>query len=481
MVIARTLLLCVACLCWLPAAAAAPPEFSLDVMPILSKAGCNAGTCHGNLRGKGGFKLSLRGQDPLADHEALVRASRGRRVSFRQPSQSLLLLKATGTVAHRGGVRFSADSAAYDTLVRWLAAGGAGPSATAPVLKRLDVEPRGALVQAPADGFQARVRATFSDGSSRDVTSDACYELSSLHATVTAGGKVSRQQFGETTLIVRFLQQQVPVPVAFIPERPDFQWSEPPENNEVDFHVFEKLKQLQINPAELASDQVFLRRAYLDAIGRLPTAAEARQFVHDRRDDKRAQLIDALLARPEFADYWALKWADVLRTEEKVLDIQGVDVFHGWIRQQIATAQPLDRFARSLVTGSGSTFSNPPANYYRANRDAATRGETTARLFLGTRLQCAKCHNHPFDRWTQDDYYQWASLFTQIEYELGENKRKDRLDKNEFAGRAICPLHGPGRAALSRFGSGGIAQATWCAGAHRVRSRPAAGGGGRPG
>ena len=143
------------------------------------------------------------------------------------------------------------------------------------------------------------------------------------------------------------------------------------------------------------------------------------------------------MPRPEFADFWALKWADVLRTEEKVLDTKGVEVFHGWIRESIASARPLDQFVRDLVTGIGSTFQQPPANYYRANRDPSTRGETTARLFLGTRLQCAKCHNHPFDRWTQDDYYQWSSLFSQIDYELGENKRKDKLDKNEFAGEQV--------------------------------------------
>ncbi len=208
-------------------------------------------------------------------------------------------------------------------------------------------------------------------------------------------------------------------------------------NNDVDRHVFAKLQRLRIDPSPLCDDSVFVRRAYLDAIGRMPTAEEAKQFVRDDRPDKRKRLIDQLLARGEFADFWALKWADVLRTEEKVLDTKGVEVFHAWIRDSIAAARPLDQFVRDLVTGTGSTFEHPPANYYRANRDPSTRGETTARLFLGTRLQCAKCHNHPFDRWTQDDYYQWSSLFSQIDYELDETKRKDKLDKNEFAGDQI--------------------------------------------
>jgi hypothetical protein len=294
---------------------------------------------------------------------------------------------------------------------------------------------------APNDVLPVQVQAVFSDGSSRDVTSVACYELSNLNATVDAAGRVTRTKYGETTLIVRYLQQQAPVSIAFIETKPDFQWQAPPEANEIDRHVFAKLQRLRLNPSPLCDDSTFVRRAFLDAIGRLPTADEARDFVADDRPEKlaekRAELIDELLARDEFADYWALKWADVLRTEEKVLDTKGVEAFHGWIRENIAIGRPLDQLVRDLVTGVGSTFEKPAANYYRANRDPATRGETTARLFLGTRLQCAKCHNHPFDRWTQDDYYQWSSLFSQIDYELGENERRDKLDKNEFAGDQV--------------------------------------------
>lgn len=410
------------------------PEFTTDVMPVLSKAGCNLGTCHGNLNGKGGLKLSLRGQDPGLDHQALVLAARGRRVNVAAPELSLLLRKASGGVSHGGGIRFDADSLSYELLSRWLRSGANGPSATSPRLVRLDVHPRQAIVAQPQGELQIQVNATFSDGTSRDVTDTACYELSNLNATVSAAGVVSRGKFGETTLIVRYLHEQRPVPIAFIESRPDFVWNDPQAFNEIDHFVFEKLKRLRINPSTLSSDSVFVRRAYLDAIGRLPSAEESREFVADDRDDKRTRLIDQLLVRPEFADFWALKWADVLRAEEKVLDTKGVEVFHGWIRDNIASGRPLDQFVRDLVTGTGNTYEQPPANYYRANRDPSTRGETTARLFLGTRLQCAKCHNHPFDRWTQVDYYQWSSLFSQIDYELGENKRQDDLDKNEFAG-----------------------------------------------
>jgi hypothetical protein len=412
-------------------------EFSVDVMSVLSKAGCNAGTCHGNLNGKGGFKLSLRGQDPAFDYHSLVLSSRGRKVNLTLPEQSLILQKATGEVAHRGGKRFDATSVEYQVLLNWLREGANSPSPKTPTLVNLEVQPLETVIRAPADHVQVHVQANFSDGSSRDVTDRACYELSNLIANVEPSGRVVRNQFGETTLIARYLQKQVPVSIAFTQARPDFQWDHPPAVNELDEFVFAKLKRLRINPSPLSDDTTFVRRAYLDAIGRAPSVSEARGFIQNGDPRKRTKLIDQLLSRAEFADFWALKWADVLRTEEKVLDTKGVQVFHGWIRENIAAARPWDQFVRELVTGTGKTFEQPAANYYRANRDATTRGETTARLFLGTRLQCAKCHNHPFDQWTQEDYYQWSSIFSQLDYELGENKRSDKLDQNEFAGDQV--------------------------------------------
>lgn len=413
---------------------AADPEFSVDVMAILSKAGCNAGTCHGNLNGKGGLKLSLRGQDPRSDFVALVQNARGRRVDHLIPTESLFLLKATGSLAHEGGVRFEQASREYRTLLNWVQQGASPPSNRAPKLTRLVVRPEQAVVFAPQSSVQVQVTAVFDDGGMRDVTQLACYELSNLFATVDTQGKVTKTRNGETTLIVRYLQIQVPVPIAFAAERSKAQLRAMVTNNSIDTYVQTKLQGLHVNASDLCSDSTFVRRAYLDAIGRLPTAEEARQFVRATNDDKRIQLIDRLLARPEFSDFWALKWADILRTEEKVLDTRGVEVFHAWIRDCVATAKPIDQFVRELVTGVGSTFDRPSANYYRANRDPQTRGETTARLFLGTRLQCAKCHNHPFDRWTQEDYYAWSSIFSQLDYELSDAKRKDKLDKNEFAG-----------------------------------------------
>lgn len=421
-----------------PTAAANELEFSIDVMSVLSKAGCNAGTCHGNLNGKGGFKLSLRGENPDGDYQSLVSASRGRRVNLVAPAESLLLRKATGSVPHRGGARFTAESPSYQVLHDWLSSHARPPHAAAPTVTALQVEPSAAVVFAPQDQLSVQVRAIFSDGSSREVTERACYKLSNHNATVTADGRVRRRKFGETTLIVRYLSQQTPVSIAFSHGASDVtdagQKPHQDEQQRIDHYIHRKLQRLQVQPTERCSDGVFLRRAYLDALGRIPTAEEAREFLRDPRPGKRAALIDDLLARPGFADYWALKWADLLRVEEKVLDTEGVRVFHRWIRDSIAAGMPHDEFVRQLITGVGSTFAHPPANFYRANRDPTTRGETTARLFMGIRLQCARCHNHPFDRWTQDDYYRWAACFSQLDYELGENKRSDTLDKNEFAG-----------------------------------------------
>jgi hypothetical protein len=239
---------------------------------------------------------------------------------------------------------------------------------------------------------------------------------------------------------VRYLGRQAPVRVAFVPARPDFVWNGPPPVSFIDDLVFKRLKELRINPSPPASDTVFLRRAYLDLPGILPTADEARQFVSDPRSDKRSRLIDELLERPEFADAWALKWCDLLRVEEKTLDRKGVQNFHAWIRSSIAHDKPLDQFAHELIAARGSTYRDPPSNYYRAMRDPFMRAESTAQVFLGVRLQCSKCHNHPFDRWTQDDYYNWANLFARVDYRVLENRRRDMNDSHEFDGEQIVVM-----------------------------------------
>ncbi|MCH8043330.1 MAG: DUF1549 domain-containing protein [Planctomycetes bacterium] len=424
-------------------AAAAPVSFDVDVMAVLSKAGCNAGVCHGNQNGKGGFKLSLRGDHPQRDYRALTRDQMGRRINRVDPAGSLILLKPGGRLAHEGGKRFDRDSTEYKILRAWIA-DGTPRRLDGPKLTALRVTPASKIVFAPVDSVQLKVEATFSDGSRRDVTSLAVYEPSNLLATVTAGGRARRVGFGETTILVRYLHKHLPVTLAFMPERKGFAWTGAKPSNYIDRHVLAKLRKLRMNPSELCDDSTFVRRAFLDAIGLPPTADEARAFVADKNADKRKQLIDRLLAREEFNDWWALKWADLLRVEEKLLDAKGVKVFHGWIRQSFAENKPLDRFVREILTAHGSTYANPPTNFYRALRNPIARAETTAQLFLGVRVQCAKCHNHPFGRWTQDDYYGWASFFVRVDYKIIKNDRRDKFDKQEFKGEQIVLMKDSG-------------------------------------
>jgi len=435
-----------------PAAGDMPVSFQNDVMAVLSKAGCNQGVCHGNQNGKNGFKLSLRGEDPEFDLAALTRDMAGRRVNGFDADSSLILLKPTAQIPHEGGQRFAVDSTEYRVLKQWIADGARPDPTGVPKLVGLDVAPRKQVLVAPEDRVSLSVTATFSDGTARDVTRLAVYETSNQVASVTPEGEVRRASVGEGVVLVRYLDRQVPVELAFVPARPDFAWSDPPEVNLIDRHVFAKLRTLRIEPSALCSDTVFLRRAYLDTLGMLPTVEETRGFLADDRLDKRDRLIDRLLLRSEFADYWALKWSDLLRSEEKVLDRKGVQALHHWVRRSIAEGKPLDAFARELIAGRGSTYQNPPANYYRANRDPTVAAETTAQLFLGIRLQCARCHNHPFDRWTQDDYYGLAAFFARVRLKVVANSRLDRLDQHEFDGEQVIWIAREGEVVDPRTG-----------------------------
>lgn len=430
-----------ACCLWLdywPVVHADDAVFQREVMAVLSKAGCNQGVCHGNQNGKGGFKLSLRGQDPRIDFATLTHDQGGRRVNLVEPWHSLLLQKPTAAVPHQGGQRFNAGSWEYEIVRTWIAAGCPADQADAPRLTGLEATPAEQLILLePAGGVQLSVTALFSDGSRRDVTKLAVYEPTNSCIEAGYDGRLIARTVGEAALLIRYLDQQMALRLAVVAPRPDFNFTSPAEVNYVDRHVFAKLRLLKMNPSPLAGDAVFLRRAYLDAIGILPTAVEARRFLADSSADKRRRLIDELLERPEFADWWALKWSDLLRNEEKVLDVKGVQNFHHWIRQSIVEGKPLDRFVRELIAARGSTYTNPPANFYRANRDAVTRAEAVAQLFLGVRLQCAKCHNHPFDRWTQGDYYRWAGFFARVSYKIVENRRRDANDGHEFDGEQI--------------------------------------------
>jgi len=428
-------------------------SFGNDVMAAISKAGCNLGTCHGNATGKGGFKLSLRGQDDAWDFAAMVLDAGGRRVNPFVPENSLLLLKASNKIAHEGGKRFDPKSWEYAVLRDWIAQGMPGVGKAEASLKKLEVTPREATLAGKINQVQITAKATFSDGSVRDVTPLAVYEpLQNGLVEVSPGGLVKRLQYGEPSVLVRYLSQSVPVRLMFVPDRPGFIWASPQRSNYIDSQIFAKLKALKMNPSGLCADSVFARRAYLDLLGIPPTSDEARSFVTDQHPDKRARLVDALLARPEFDDFWAMKWADVLKVESRTLDVKGMTAFHGWIRDAIRTNRPLDAFVRDIIATTGSSYSAPPTNFYRANRTPVERSVSAAQVFLGTRLQCAQCHNHPFDKWTQDDYYNWAAVFARVDYKLLDDKRTDKNDKHEFIGEQVIFLQPKARVENPRTG-----------------------------
>lgn len=416
------------------ARADAPVSFRHEVMAVLARAGCNQGTCHGNLNGKGGFKLSLRGQDPQRDLIALTRDQMGRRTDAFDPPNSLIVQKATARLPHEGGQRFRSDSPEYAIMLRWIAEGMKDDPEATPALRKLEVTPGDLYLPAPAGEVAVRAKATFADGSSRDVTGLAVFETTNPKIEVSREGIVKGAEPGETRVVVRYLERQATAQLTFVPARPGFRWSDPPVENFIDKHVFAHLRKLRMNPSEVCSDSEFIRRAYLDLLGALPTPEDVRRFL---AAPDRGRLVDMLLARPEFADYWALKWSDLLRNEEKQLDRKGVQVFHDWIRRAMAENWPLNELARALITARGSTYEQPAANYYRALRDPQTRAEATAQVFLGIRMQCAKCHNHPFNSWTQNDYHQLAAFFARVQYKIVENKRRDKLDKHEFVGEQI--------------------------------------------
>ena len=405
---------------------------------VVSRTGCNSGACHGNLNGKGGLKLSLRGEDPAGDHAVLTRDMLARRTDPHRPDDSLILQKATGGVPHEGGVRFSKASREYAVLRAWVAAGCPNDTGSGPRLARLDVTPASQILVDPTDRFAVKATAHFADGTRRDVTGLASFEFTAVGvARITPAGEVVREQFGETVLIVRYLTEVVPVRVVFLPDRPAPDMTPFPADHPIDRLVLTQLRSMRLAPAPLAPDHVFLRRAYLDALGILPTVDETRSFLADTRPDRRERLIDALLARPEFAEYWAQKWSDVLRNDEKALDRKGVAVFFRWISAQLAADRPLTEFARDVIAARGSTYAHPPANFWRAVRDPLQRAESVAQVFLGVRIACARCHNHPFDRWTMDDYYGFAALFARVDYRVLSNARRDDLDKHEFVGEQV--------------------------------------------
>jgi hypothetical protein len=431
-----------------------PPGLRTDVVPLFSKAGCNSGACHGNLNGKGGFRLSLRGDDPAFDLASLTHDATGRRVSLIAPEASLVLQKPSGILSHEGGRRFGRDSIEAALLFNWIAEGARDDQAKAPRVRSLRVFPAERILAPGSLEQQFIVTAELIDGTTRDVTRQAAFDVSDpTRAEVSAAGLVTVTRSCETAVSVRYMNGRCTARLAFLPVASDFVWHGVPATGLFDDLVFAKLKAMRINPSGVCEDSVFLRRASLDAIGRLPEPGEARSFLQDRDPEKRSKLVDRLVERPEFADFWALKWADVLRNEEKTMGEKGAWVFQRWLRDEIAQDAPLDDLVRRIVSGLGSTWQNPPSSFYRTNRDPMTAAETVSQVFLGVRLQCARCHNHPFDVWTQDDYFSVAAFFSNISRKQINNARRDRLDLHEINGDEMIFLAGHAELVQPRTGT----------------------------
>ncbi len=390
-------------------------HFENDIVPLLGRFGCNSSGCHGSALGQNGFKLSVFGSDPALDHAALVKEGRGRRLLPAAPEASLLLTKASGATAHGGGIRIPRGTPEYETLRAWIAAGAPVGDPRAPRVESVRVEPAERLLVF-GGRQQLRVIARYSGGREVDVTAHARFQSNNEGlAMVSASGLVSAgESAGEVAVMASFMGA-VDVFRALIP-RPQrvADYPKVAEHNFIDAHVFRKLRQLNIIPSELCDDADYLRRVYLDVIGTLPAPAAARRFLADRRPDRRARLVDELLERSEFADYWALKWADLLRVDRQALGHRRAYAYYRWIRDSLALNKPLDQFARELLTAEGPLDESGPANFYKVVPKPGEAASTLSQVFLGVRIACAECHHHPFDRWSQTDYYGMQAFFAPL-------------------------------------------------------------------
>lgn len=404
-------------------------SFVRDVMPILAKLGCNSGTCHGAAEGKAGFRLSLRGYDPIGDHRALTDDLEGRRFNRAAPEKSLMLMKPAGAVPHVGGVLCLPGEPYYELLKLWIAE-GVKLDANAPRVRSIEVFPQGVTVPLIGMKQQMTVIATYSDGSVRDVTAESFIESSNTEvATVDKHGIVTTVRRGEATMLARFEGAYAAASMVVMGDRSGFVWNNPPTNNWIDELVYKKLQQVKVLPADLCSDADFVRRVHLDLTGLLPEPETVRAFLTDPRPTrvKRDELIDRLVGSPGYVEHWANKWGDLLQVNRKFLGDRGAAVFRAWIRQAIAENRPYNRFAYEVLTASGSNMENPAAAYFKILRTPDAAMENTTHLFMAVRFNCNKCHDHPFERWTQDQYYQLTSFFAQVTRREDPNYKGQRI------------------------------------------------------
>lgn len=410
------------------------PDYIRDVTPVISKLGCNAGTCHGSKDGKNGFKLSLRGYDAVYDNRALTDELASRRVNVAAPAKSLMLLKSTAAVPHEGKQLMKQDSKYYRILHDWIAA-GAKVNFESPRVTQIALYPENPVVQRIGGEQQMRVVATFADGYRRDVTAESFIETGNGDVAKTdATGLVTSLRRGEAPILARYEGAYASTVVTVMGDRTGFAWNAPPQNNPIDSFVHSKLERMKILSSPLCSDTEFIRRVYLDLTGMPPTVEDVRGFREDTRDSrwKRSELIGNLIGNEDYIDHWTNKWADLLQVNRKFLGPEGASSFRAWIRAEVAANTPYDDFVRKILTASGSNKANPPASYFKILRTPEDTMENTTHLFLATRFNCNKCHDHPFERWTQDQYYEMAAFFAQTELQ-----RAPESGKNNIGGSAV--------------------------------------------
>jgi hypothetical protein len=431
------------------AAGAEKPTFLRDVAPVLNKAGCTSGPCHGSAKGKNGFKLSLRGYDPRFDYESLLYDVSGRRFNRADPAASLMLAKPTQQVPHEGGLRFEPNSRYYKIIFDWIAAGVPYGDAAKDTVTTLNVEPREIFMNAPGETAKVRVTVNYADGATREVTADATVESNVPDVAAVEGADVKGARVGEAALLVRYQGKFATVPVTVLNPKPGFAWTALPQHNYIDQHIDTKLKRLKIQPSPIADEATFLRRVSLDLTGQPPKPEQVRAFLADPSESskKRARVIDQLIESPAFVDHWTVKFADLLQNSRKYLGEKGAYSFQEWIRQRIAANTPYDQLVRELLTSRGSSYDQPAANFFRVTRDPKPTMEKTTQVFMGVRMVCAQCHDHPFERWTQNQYFEMSAFFSAVGirpgYEVGEeivfDQRQEFDLKHPKDGRVVPP------------------------------------------
>ena len=402
-------------------AVAHPIRFVRDVEPVISKAGCNAGTCHGSAKGKNGFKLSLRGYDPEFDYQALINDLSGRRFNRVNVDDSLMLLKPTAEVPHEGRQALKPGSREYQILRQWIAEGSNYEDPKVGRANKIEILPSEVEMDLPERTQQLLVIAQYPDGATRDVTREAVFESNNKDVAEIKDGSVKAMRRGEAAILVRYEGLYAARQVSVMGDRSGFQWTDVPEHNFVDKHVNAKLRKMKILPSELCSDADFVRRVYLDLTGRPPSADQVRAFLDDKvaSKEKREKLIDDLLGSADYVNYWANKWADLLQCNSENLGQKGVWLFRQWIQSCVAQNMPYDQFVRALLTAEGSAYQNPAVNYFRVLREPGKITEDVSQTFLGVRFNCNKCHDHPFEKWTQNQYYQFGAYFSQVSIKRG--------------------------------------------------------------